>query len=641
MRLQTRRPVIIGVVILVITGTLTATGAGTMAQQSVPAPSTSSETSPQPASEVGSNATDSGHDDDGNFSVPSRDHGVNATVFPRLWSGDVDEAGATGDGTVSGVVLSATDYAFSRPPDVVETWNAGDHQEFPRTDANASVYPPHADLTDERWIEDAYIEVFAIQPSTVAHISPDDRRHYIRPSGQVLGTTDYRIGLPPDEHRDYDPPTPEPGETVLEAESVTWRLLEHEMSNVTLLADGEPVATTDPTHRSRLAFDAIPNSTDRLTLEVTISATVEKTTRKTYRTATEDCDTQPTEANTDTQVETDCDVSYDTHQTSDVEVLSHEVTVRDTVDVDVYALSPTATRTTFTDGSSALAVNKSDGDPWAMYQLQNGDTVHNLWHFYSARNRHWHTLIQGTETGTTRRQSDAIPLQVHAFPSDGGAYTRAGFRALEVTQVWGPERRPPALHDSITIPVVDGSYSSGSVVVVRSDGVVELDGRVTVHGLVRGTQTQTAIRTTQDQQATALEVELLGVNRSEGTATVRLSLRETATDQPIDLRSRPGVVVVNGEVVEPNASGTAVVTVPLAGQFVAAEYEPGSWWATDPVYDSARASVAPPTEWPDPQGLLTAAFLVVLWLSPLLFGIYLIDRLLGKGRLWPPWRGVE
>jgi hypothetical protein len=232
-------------------------------------------------------------------------------------------------------------------------------------------------------------------------------------------------------------------------------------------------------------------------------------------------------------------------------------------------------------------------------------------------------------------------LQVHAFPSGGGAYAQSDFGVLEVTQIWGPERQPPTLHDSITLPVVEEPYSSGSVVVVRTDETVGLDGDVTVHGLVRGTETRTSVRTIRSQQPTDLELELLGLNRTRGTATVRFSLHERASGQPIDLRSRPGVVVVNGEEVEPNASGTAVVTVPLAGRFVTAEYEPGPWWATDPVYQSAWASAEPPTEWPDPRRLLNAAFSVVLWLSPLLFGIFLIDRLLGKGRLWPPWRDVE
>jgi hypothetical protein len=583
------------------------------------------------------------HDDDTetNSSIPEPDHGLDPDTFRRLWSGDIDSADTAGNGPVGGVLLGAADYAFDQPPTAVETWNNGDHRDFPQTDIDRSVYPPHADRSDALWIEDAYIEVFAVQPSTVAHVSPADTRHYIRPSGQVLGTTDYRIGLPPDVHRDYDPPVPDPGETVLLEKTVEYRLIDHEMSDITLQADGDPVASTGPTHTPRLEFTSLAKSTDRLSLSVTISASFEKTTRRKYRSAFEDCDTRTIQDGNETRTVTDCDIEYNTYWSTDVDRPSRQVTVRDSVDVTVYELAPTAARTAFTDGQSALAVNRSSGDPWAMFELPNGDTVHNIWHFYTARERGWDTLIEGTETDTTSFRSDAIPLQVHAFPSGGGAYAQSDFGVLEVTQIWGPERQPPTLHDSITLPVAEESYSSGSVVVVRTDDTVALDDGVTVHGLVRGTQTETAVRTTRSQQPTDLELELLDLNRSEGTASVRLSLQERATGQPIDLRSRPGVVVVNGEEVEPNASGTAVVTVPIAGRFVTAEYQPGPWWATDPIYESSRASVEPPTEWPDPRRLLTAAFSVVLWLSPLLVGIFLIDRLLGKGRLWPPWRDVE
>jgi hypothetical protein len=85
----------------------------------------------------------------------------------------------------------------------------------------------------------------------------------------------------------------------------------------------------------------------------------------------------------------------------------------------------------------------------------------------------------------------------------------------------------------------------------------------------------------------------------------------------------------------------AVATVPLVGSFVTAEYKPGPWWATDPVYESTRGSVELPSEWPDPRQLVTAGFILLIWLSPLLLVVFFIDRLLGRGRLWPPWRGLQ
>ena len=639
-----RNIVIIGVVTLVAVGVVTGIGTASMTATDAPAPSNGIESNGDGSvfGEASASDDDSEPDDNENFSVPDPAHGVNISTFPKLWSGDIDEPAKDDEGTVLEAFLSLTDYAFTHPPEAVETWNAGDHREFPRTDEHASIYPPsHADLTDELWIKDAYIQVFAVQPSTVTYVSPSDERLYIRSSGEVLGTTDYRIGLPADEHREFDPPAPEPGETVLVEETVTWRLLEHEQSNVTLEADGDPISTTEPTTTPRLEFTSLSQSVDRLSLTVTISVNVEKTTRKTYRTATEHCETQTIEEGNETRTVTECEVIYDTHSTTDVEHPSHEVTVRDTVEVEIYDLSPTATRATFTDDGSALAVNQSTGDPWASYHLPGSGEVHNIWHFYSARDRPWSTLVESTEEGTTRQPSDAIPLQVHAFPSAGGAYTESGFGALEVTEVWGTERDAPMLPEYITIPVVEEPYSDGSVVVVRSNDEIAVDDQVTVHGLVRGEEATTTVETTHRQRATTLDLEFLSLNRSEGTVTVRVTLRESGTGQPIDLRERPGVVEVHGVEVETNASGTAIVTAPIVGNFVTGEYHPGPWWTTDPVYEESRSSVDHPAEWPDPTRLVTAGFTLLIWLSPFILGIYFIDRLLGRGRIWPPWRGLE
>jgi hypothetical protein len=456
MWLQPHQLTVLWVVTLMLVGTAIGAGASTAwGNTSPPTPSTNASYSETDGPITGDGVPDDGEfdeDSEANFSIPEPDHGLDPNTFRRLWSGDIDSADSAGNGLDDGVLLGAADYAFDQPPGAVETWNNGDHRDFPQTNIDRSVYPPHADRSDALWIEDAYIEVFAIQPSTIAHVGPSDSRHYIRPSGQVLGTTDYRIGLPPDVHRDYDPPTPDPGETVLLEKIVEYRLIDHEMSDITLEADGDPVASTGPTHTPQLDFSSLPESTNELTLSVTISASFKKTTRRKYRSALENCDTQSIQEGNETPTETDCDIEYDTYWSTDIDRPSRQVTVRDSVDVTVYELSPTASRTAFTDGQSALAVDQNNGDPWAMYELPNGDTVHNIWHFYSARDRNWDTLVEGTETDTTRFRSEAIPLQVHAFPSGGGAYARSDFGVLDVTQVWGPERQPPTLHDSITLP---------------------------------------------------------------------------------------------------------------------------------------------------------------------------------------------
>jgi hypothetical protein len=566
--------------------------------------------------------------------VPDPDHGINATTFPRLWSGDADEYELDPNRTALETFLNITDYPFTEPPTAVDRWNEGDVEDLPRTDETESVYPPHARLANEGWIRDAYIEIFAITPSTVAHLAAGDTRRYIRPNGSVLGTTDYRIELPPDERESYNPPTPDPGEKVLIERVVTHRLVNHSVSNVTLEADGQTVASTPPSSTPTLPFAGLSNTTRELTLSVTVSSTIEVTTRKQYRQASRVCHTS---RNT-----TSCHTVYGTYWTTDQDYPSRAATVQDSVPVEVYELSPTAAEFTYVDGREELAVNQSTGDPWAAFDLPDGTRVHNVWHFYSVRDREWDVLVTSTEAGTTRHASDAIPLGVHAFPSLGGANVPQGQPTpLDLTETWGPTRQVPLLPPSITVPVAIDPFQQTQAVAVESTEGLPDGSNLTVRGLVRGARATPTVTDRSQQRASTLTLDVLAVNRSAGTTTVGVRLEETGSSSPIDLRNRPGRIVVHGVEIETDATGEAVATVPARTSIVTARFFPGAWWATDPAYAPATDSVTLPVEWPRPIRVLTVGFTVLVVLSPLLLSIYLIDRLLGKGGLWPPWRGVQ
>ena len=568
------------------------------------------------------------------FTVPDPDHGLNATTFPRLWSGDADEYESVPGRTSLEAFLNVTDYPFTEPPAAVDRWNEGDIEDFPTTDQTESIYPSHARLADEEWIRDAYIEIFAITPNTVTHLESGDTRRYIRPNGSVLGVTDYRIELPPDERESYNPPAPDPGETVLLERVVTHRLINHSASNVTLEADGRTVSSTSPSSTPTLSFATLPNTTREVALSVTVSSTIEVTTRKKYRHAYRVCRT--------VGPSTSCHTAYDTYWTTDRVYPSRDVTVRDSAAVEVYELSPTAVEFTYVDGREVLAVNQSTGDPWAIYELPDGTVIHNVWHFYSVRDRQWDALVASTDAGTTRRDSDAIPLEVHAFPSLGGAnIPRGQSTRLALAKTWGPNRQAPSLPPSITVPVALDTFQQTQAVAVASDGELPDGSTLEVRGLVRGAQATPAVIERSQQRASTLNLEVLAMNRSAGTATVRVRLEETGSGVPIDLRSRPGTIDIHGVVVETDATGEAEATVPARTRIVTARYFPGPWWATDPAYAPKTDRVTLPAEWPRPIRVVNFGFTLLVVLSPLLLSIYLIDRLLGRGGLWPPWRGLQ
>jgi hypothetical protein len=210
-----------------------------------------------------------------------------------------------------------------------------------------------------------------------------------------------------------------------------------------------------------------------------------------------------------------------------------------------------------------------------------------------------------------------------------------------VTRVDGPRRQPPQLPGAITVPVVTDPYRAPATVVVRAEQGLAADGGVTVHGLVRGAQATPTVTTQREQWSTTLELAVLAANRSARTARVRVTLREAASGDPIDLTDRPGAVAVHGARLEPDADGRVTATVPLGTGTVTARYRPGPWWATTPAYAPSQARASVPVGWPEPLQVILTAVAVVVVLSPLLVAIYVLDRLLGRRRLWPPWRGLR
>jgi hypothetical protein len=567
-------------------------------------------------------------------STPAPDHGVPPATFRKLWSGDVDDQSAA----ESGSVLALVDYPFDRPPRAVEQWTHGEHGEFPTRGPVASVVPPAADPQDHRWIRDAYITVFAVQPSTVAHPEGRTTRLYVRPSGEISGVADYRVQPPENRTVNYDPPAPEPGERVLERVVHIWTRQTQELGTVEFRVEGLLFATGDADKHPRFRFGGLPAGTETLSLRVEISATINHTIRREYRFAERVC-TENT--GSDAPGNESCRTEYDTVETVETRYPTATTAVSDAIDVTVYRLAPQAERIRFADGGTALAIERGAGDPWASAELPSG-RVHTAWHFYSARRPGWDSLALVTPRGTVRIDSDAIPLQVHAFPSTGDSYARSDERTagtIEVTRVAGPRRQPPQLPDEITVPVVTDRYRAPATVVVRSDRA--MDGRPVVHGLVRGAEATPAVTSREPQRRTDLSVAVLSANRSAGTAQVQVTLREAASGGPVDLTDRPGAVVVHGVRLEPDSDGQATATVPLGTGTVTARYQPAPWWATSPAYASSQARASVPVGWPEPLQVALAGFGLVVALLPLLFAIYVLDRLLGRRRLWPPWRGLR
>lgn len=560
--------------------------------------------------------------------------GPNSTTVARLWSGDEDMAGEASGRRPAGDLLALVDYPFAEPPPAVDRWNALSLQEFPRTDVSTSVSPPGADRRNRDWIRDAYLEIYAVSPGTLVHRTATDTRTFIRPTGTVSATTDYRIQLPPDTRRSYSPPPPRPGHRVLVSRAVTHRLVSATESDVTLAADGVTIATDRPTATPAIHYAGLPRSTRHLEIAMTISATIEVTTRKQYRRARRVCH----------QVGnvTRCSTRYSTDWTTDRAYPSRDLTVRDTVRVRVSNLAPTVEAVTFVDGRDLLVINQSAGTPWSLARLPDGSTVHNGWSFYAAGDRDWARLARHDDTGTEHVQSAAIPLGLHAFPAAGGPYIPRGQpTALTIVKTWGPIEDPPTLPGSITVPVVTDRFEQSRAVAIQAEDPLPMGGSLRVQGLVRGSTARPTVTASRHQRATTLTLSVDALDRRAGTAEVDVRLTESASGRPIDLRARPGSIVVNGISLDTDSTGRTRATVPIASRVVTARYVPGPWWTTDPAFAPSTDRETLPVRWPDPRRILEAGVLLLAVLAPLFLLVYLIDRVTGRSGLWPPWRGIR
>jgi len=405
------------------------------------------------------------------------------------------------------------------------------------------------------------------------------------------------------------------------------------------LADGTTVATTAGSHRPQLRFSSLPQDTTALTLRAEVTVTLRHEIERTYRRANRVCEVIGGAGSSETARV--CYVEYDTYSRTTTRSPSASVFLQDSVSVDVYTLAPAATEVSYADGDTGLSISQGGGDPWALARIGDSETVHSTWHFYSAPRPGWATVEVRSDSGTSQRRSDAIPLQVHAFPSTGSGYVaREAPSQTTVREVRGTTRQPPTLPPEIDVPVATDAYQSGTVTVRSPDQLPEPES-VTIHGLVAGAQQAPSDAGHRTIRKTNLTLDIVDQNHTTGTARIRVTLREEESGTPIVLTNRPGAITVRNVTLKPGSDGIATATVPLGTGAITARYDPGPWYATSPAYTPARAIATVPVEWPVPLEIVVAGSKILLVLSPLLLGIYLVDRLMGRGWLWPPWRGLQ
>lgn len=531
----------------------------------------------------------------------STDHDVPKETFHKLWAGDQD--GATDganlrDGMAIEQLAAGTDIPLDSPPRAVEQWNRGDHQEFPTTNSSVSIHPPDADLTSERFIKDAYTDVFAVQPSTRARLSSSRQPRYVAPEGTLRATVDYRVAVPPDE--------------TSSDRRVYWRLMSHQVEETTLLVDGTEDATAGGSHTPALSYalDGYAGKEHQLTVQANISVRLRK-------------EVTMCSAHVDGG---DCPAGR-----SSVSYPIETVTVTDSIDVTTYDLDVSGYIARYPNGDLGLVVYKNQ--PWLGYDLPNG-AVRGVWRFYAARDKDWDTLVYSSKDGQHTAHSSLHPLQVNAYPIETGP-TPSPRQNVTILDVYGAPTVPPMLPSTVNLDALTEPYTASYGIATRAT-TDQRPGSIRAWGLVRGVEAERPADEFAHIPIYESNLTLEVVNQSENTVTARVHLQNVNTSDPINTAERDGYVVVNGQRVNTTGNGTVTTTIDRTPGGVSARYEPGHWWLDIPGYTSDSETVLL-------QGtvlqFVSTLFRIGVPVSLFLLAVFLVDRITGW-RVWPPWRQI-
>jgi len=531
----------------------------------------------------------------------STDHGVPEETFYELWSGDQD--GTTNgtnlsDGSAIEQLANGSDIPFDSPPRAVEQWNRCDHAEFPATNNSVSIYPPDTELTNGRFIKEAYTKVFAIQPSTRARLSSSRQPLYVAPDGILRGTVDYRLAVPPDDTS---------GDR-----RIYWSLESHQIEETELLVDGHKETSVGGSHTPALSYslDGYTGEEHQLTLQASIWVQLRK-------------EVEVCTAHND---DGDC-----TNWESSVSYPTEKVTVTDSIEVTEYDLAVSGLIAKYPNGDLGLVVYKNQ--PWLGYQLPNGD-IRGVWRFYSARDKDWDTLIYSSDDGQRTAHSPLHPLQVNAYPIETGS-TPSPRQNVTILNVYGTSTSPPTLPSNVHLDVLTEPYTASYGIATRST-TDEQPETVRAWGLVKGVEAERPADEFARIQIYESNLTQEVVNQTEETVSVRVTLQNANTGAPINTAERDGYVVVNGQQLNTTGNGTVTTTIERPPGGVSARYEPGYWWLNPPGYTGDSDTVLL-------QGsvlqLMSTLFRIAVHVSLFLLAVFFVDRITGW-RIWPPWRSL-
>jgi len=485
----------------------------------------------------------------------------------RLWSGDGDQSPSEwfdgGRWGFEASLAASTDVSFDRPLQAPAAWNAqnvGTHRDH---GLQTSRYPQGTTVTDGEFLRDAYVEIYAIDPSTILHTDGAQRR-YVDESGTVYAVSDFRIP------------------TSLEAQSGavehTVEAVTKTSTTVSLSYDGQQLDTGQGS-QTALAFEGVSDA-GKLRVAAEIRARLEVQTRQ--------CDDWNVSSGT---CEGSWSTSTSTHADSvtvDAErsVERNDLGVSNRKRVDLQQ----GPDTTAPDGpvpfpgeAQATVAGGVAIEPtghWSSVDVGPNASVGSPLRFYSRSPYGWEQFVVAGPNRSSTIESAVRPLQVHAYPGTDGLDPS---QTVDVEAVTGDVHDGPALGPQIDLAVLAQYQHPDELAISATVGSPQALSTITVRGIVPGRQRTISLPPPTQERAVDLDlsVEAANVTHDHVTATVR----EAATDDPISV----GHLAIDGERYSLE-DGSVSATLESPPRTIEATYHPPSWLDASQLYEPATES---------------------------------------------------
>lgn len=525
-------------------------------------------------------------------------HELDNGTFHALWSNTPDGAYPNATTAIE-QIRNNSDVSFQSPPDEVGTWNRQEFDQFPTTGDEQSVIPAGATTDSDGWIEDAYVELFAVTPSTKLHTGSGTTT-YAPPNGTIRAHTDYR----------YDPPTHLDGSGDIR---ISWYDESSKIEDIDVAYSDYDRTTSDIV----APYSSLPPGRHTLRVAVEIEASIDREIEEYI------CRTVGNS--------TVCDWETQSYRT-----LDDSVTVADTQPVSTYDPSTTASQTPLDDSRVGVAVRRSQ--PWQGVTLPDGETVRGGWRFYTARDSAWDDITvaanDGSDSVSTTYDPPAQPVQTHAYPSSFGSETTSAATA-ELVHTGGPTQSPPpTLPPNVDLSVATGNYTDTRQVVFA--GPLADSDTLQFNGIVANRTVERNLSTIPEQPYEETRLSYSILEQTNQRLTVRLSLT-TANGTPIMTNGTAGHIEAAGTTAQTNSSGIATMTLPRGP--LTARFDPAPFYTTATPKRASDVYITPKPVYGSVTTILNEGFKLVVLLLLFFAPLFFLDRILGIN-LWPPWQDL-